>query len=270
MKATRLLTSKGILVLLSAALLLASMSVAMMAATGEPIVMLDLREGIAVDLTTNESIHLEKLMQILKEVPGQDIQKVPELNFGGGRVAISALSHDSPWRAVLMLVGCSCFTIEVETQGVQGHWLDLANARDCDGYGGGSGASNYCAELHMADRQLGIYGNAVNLGPGFNNCPLGGRYVKANNFVGLSDTVTMQVHNGYVRIESSNGNKITLPEGGGRPCVFACGGSADQIYWLGINRVVKTHDGPAVRNGSGVITMIIYANPNYKGCCGCF
>lgn len=249
-------TSTIFMVLLSVALLLTSASFGLMASTGKPIMRLDLRHGVATDFTLE------------KKIPLEELEKRGKYNFGN-RVTLTALSHHSPWRAVMMLSGCGCFEIEVNTRGVSGWWIDLANARDCDGGGGGYGASNYCSELQIMSHRLGIFGNAANLGPGFHNCPLGGRYIQVDDFVGSSDTVTMQVHNGYVRVESSNGNKVALPEGGGRPCVFACGGQADQNYWLGINRVVKRHDGPPTRVGDGVMSVTIYYMGNYNGCCGC-
>ena len=209
-------------------------------------------------------------------------QKVAYINFRTGDRQTEgpvSIKADNKKSVLLSLDKCGCYTIIVEISGPTGWWLNLGNSPTNNGSGGDGGTFSYDSELDMHDAGLMISGNDYD----YDKCPnLSHPYVNIENFVAHQmDNLKIQVHDGFVRIESrATGNIVTLPECLSRqcvqaeqPCIFACGhsrydkeqgGANDYIYWLGLNQVV---DGS--RSGSGVVSATIIYYPGYKCCCGC-
>ena len=230
---------KWLLVLLLVPLFLANLGLSAMGGQG--------REVCSIDLTTGE-------------------------NNCRGPVRIENLSPSSSgyYQALLSLHGCGCFKIILETSNVFGNWLNLGNSPTNDGFGGDAGTFSHDSELNVHDRTLFISGNDY----GHMRCPnITPYYVRVENFTASSGVVTLQVHPGFVRIESMpNHNVVTLPSCYSQePCIFACGngpdrehGFNDDVFWLGLNRVVL-----GTRTGSGVRKVTILWYPKGACCCGC-
>ena len=209
-------------------------------------------------------------------------ERVAYIDFNTGARQIEgpvSIKVDNGKSVLLSLDECGCYTIIIEIKGPNGWWLNLGNSPTNNGSGGDSSTFSYDSELDMHNTRLMISGNDYD----YRKCPtLSHPYVKIRNFVDPArDKITIQVHDGFVRIESaSTGNIVTLPEcltpecvQVEQPCIFACGygrydqeqhGPNDSIYWLGLNQVV---DGS--RSGSGVVSATIIYYPGYECCCGC-
>jgi len=214
-------------------------------------------------------------------VMGGQGQKVAYINFRTGARHTEGpvgIKVDNKKSVLLRLDKCGCYTIIIEIEGPTGWWLNLGNSPTNNGAGGDGGTFSYDSELDMHNTQLMISGNDYD----HDKCPkLSHPYVNIRNFVNPSDKIIIQVHDGFVRIESgATGNVVTLPEclpgqyaRAVQPCIFACGhnrkdaehnGPNDYTYWLGLNQVVN-----GSRSGSGVVSATIIYYPGYKCCCGC-